>query len=91
MCRGLVFPSKFLPELVKVERSGISTIVVISIHVQHLEAVDGEEAAEDALLEPRAQHDDIVLLIHGCGGAASRRAGRGGSGEQEASAGMRRR
>ena len=32
----------------------------------HLEAVDGEEPAEDALLEPRAQHDHVVLLIHGC-------------------------
>jgi hypothetical protein len=31
----------------------------------HLEAVDGEEAAEDALLESRAEHDHIVLLIHG--------------------------
>ena len=31
----------------------------------HLEAVDGEETAEDALLEPRAQNDHVVLLIHG--------------------------
>ena len=31
----------------------------------HLEAVDGEEPAEDALLESRAQHDHVVLLIHG--------------------------
>ena len=36
------------------------------MHGAHLEAVDGEEAAEDALLEPRAQHDHVVLLIHGC-------------------------
>ena len=35
------------------------------VHGAHLEAVDGEEAAEDALLEPRAQHDHVVLLIHG--------------------------
>jgi hypothetical protein len=31
----------------------------------HLEAVNGEEATEDALLEPRAQHDHVVLLVHG--------------------------
>jgi hypothetical protein len=31
----------------------------------YLEAVDGEEAAEDALLEPRAQHDHVVLHVHG--------------------------
>ena len=30
----------------------------------HLEAIDGEEAADDALLEPRPQHDHVVLLIH---------------------------
>ena len=30
-------------------------------------SVDGEEAAEDALHEPCAQHDHIVLLIHGGG------------------------
>ena len=35
----------------------------------HLEAVDGEEAAEDALLEPRAQNDHVVLLVHGGGSA----------------------
>jgi hypothetical protein len=35
-----------------------------------LEAVDGEEAAEDALLEPRAEHDHVVLLVHGGGFAA---------------------
>jgi hypothetical protein len=34
----------------------------------YLEAVDGEEAAEDALLEPRAQHDDVVLHVHGARG-----------------------
>ena len=37
----------------------------------HLEAVDGEEAAEDALLEPRAEHDHVVLLIHGGGGGGA--------------------
>ena len=35
-----------------------------------LEAIDGEEAAEDALLEARAEHDHVVLLIHGGGFAA---------------------
>lgn len=30
-----------------------------------LEAIDGEEAAENALLEAGAEDDDIVLLIHG--------------------------
>ena len=38
--------------------------------VAYLEAVDREEAAEDALLEPRAQHDHVVLHVHG-GRAAS--------------------
>ena len=33
----------------------------------YLEAVDGEEAAEDALLEPCPQHDDVVLDVHGGG------------------------
>ena len=49
----------------------------------HLEAVDGEEAAEDALLEPRAQDDHVVLLVHG--GFS------GGSGSPGAKAAMRRR
>jgi hypothetical protein len=35
----------------------------------HLEAVDREETAEDALLEPRAQNDHVVLLVHGGGSA----------------------
>jgi len=65
MRRCFIFPPKLLPELVQVERGGISSVVVISIHVQNLEAVDGEEAAEDTLLEPRAEHDHVVLLIHG--------------------------
>jgi hypothetical protein len=43
----------------------------------YLEAVDGEEAAEDALLEPRAEHDHIVLLIHG--GRAQVSTGRAGA------------
>jgi hypothetical protein len=30
----------------------------------HLEAIHGEEATKDAFLEPRPQHDHIVLLIH---------------------------
>ena len=30
----------------------------------YLEAIDGEKTAENALLETRAQHDHIVLLIH---------------------------
>ena len=29
-----------------------------------LEAIDGEKAAEDALLEPRPQHDHVVLHVH---------------------------
>jgi len=33
----------------------------------NLEAIDGEEAADDALLEPRPQHDHVVLLIHPAG------------------------
>ena len=32
--------------------------------MENLEAVDGEEAADDAFLEPRPQHDHVVLLIH---------------------------
>lgn len=36
--------------------------------MQNLEAVDGEEAGEDALLEAGPEHDDVVLLIHGGGG-----------------------
>ena len=68
MRRWFFFPPELLPELVQVEGGGISSIVVISIHVQNLEAVDGEEAAEDALLEPRAQHDHVVLLVHGGAG-----------------------
>jgi hypothetical protein len=80
MSWGFVFPSKPLPQLVKVERGGIPSIVVISIHVQHLEAVDGEEAAEDALLEARPEHDHVVLLIHGsCSCACSVAAAGGGS------------
>lgn len=35
--------------------------------MQNLEAVDGEEAGEDALLEAGPEHDDVVLLIHGGG------------------------
>jgi hypothetical protein len=30
----------------------------------HLESIDGEEAAEDALLETRSQHDHVVLHVH---------------------------
>lgn len=33
----------------------------------NLEAIDGEEAADDAFLEPRPQHDHVVLLIHPAG------------------------
>ena len=40
-----------------------------------LEAIDGEEAAEDAFLEAGAEHNDVVFFIHGrelgeerCGG-----------------------
>jgi hypothetical protein len=40
----------------------------------YLEAVDGEEAAEDALLEPRPQHDDVVLDVHGGVDRIARRA-----------------
>ncbi len=41
----------------------------------YLEAVDGEEAAEDALLEARPQHDHVVLLIHGGERRRGRRSG----------------
>ena len=46
----------------------------------YLEAVDGEEAAEDALLEPRPQHDDVVLDVHG--GDRRRRSDRPVGGER---------
>ena len=44
----------------------------------YLEAVDGEEAAEDALLEPRAQHDHVVLHVHGGRRGGGRPGGAGG-------------
>lgn len=31
----------------------------------YLEAIDGEEAAEDAFLEAGAEHYHVVLFIHG--------------------------
>lgn len=57
--------------------------------MQNLEAVDGEEAAEDALLEASPEHDDIILLIHGrrsvkrIEGSEARRGGEGGGGERQ--------
>lgn len=33
--------------------------------MKDLEAVDGEEATEDTLLEPGSKHDDVILFIHG--------------------------
>ncbi|MEI4872588.1 hypothetical protein Q8G47_28055, partial [Klebsiella pneumoniae] len=40
-------------------------IIVISIHVQNLEAVNGEETAEDAFLETSTEHYNIIFFIHG--------------------------
>ena len=31
-----------------------------------LEAIDGEEAGDDALLQAGAQHDSVILVIHVC-------------------------
>jgi len=56
--------NEFLVELVQVERSTFSTIIIISIDVEYFLPFNTENAADDAFFQSRAQHDTIVFLIH---------------------------
>lgn len=51
----------------------------------YLEAIDGEQAAEDAFLEAGAEHNHIILFIHGAAaGALSKRSSSESSNEGRA-------
>lgn len=62
--KKLVISPKSGPKLIKIERSGLFSIIFIPIHMQNLEVIDGEKTTENALIETRAQHVHIVLCIH---------------------------
>ncbi len=64
-------------DLFEVEGGRGAAVVVVAVDVEHLEAIDGEQAGDDALLEARAEHNGVILLVHGGGG------GRGALGRAE--------
>ena len=52
--------------LLQVERRALATVVIVAVHVQNLLALDGENTAEDALRQARAEHDHVVgFVLHG--------------------------
>ena len=34
------------------------------IEIQNTQPIDGKETADDRLLQARAEHDDVIILIH---------------------------
>mmetsp|Transcript_2515 Transcript_2515/g.7585 ORF Transcript_2515/g.7585 Transcript_2515/m.7585 type:complete len:214 (+) Transcript_2515:1813-2454(+) len=61
--RGLSRPES-LPQLVKIQRRRLASVVIVAVHVQYLQAVHGQQTTNDALREASAQYDGIVLLVH---------------------------
>ena len=55
---------ELLEELGDVEGSTLCTVEVVTVEVENLLPCDGEETAQQALFEPRAACDDIIMLIH---------------------------
>mmetsp|Transcript_163308 Transcript_163308/g.396914 ORF Transcript_163308/g.396914 Transcript_163308/m.396914 type:complete len:499 (+) Transcript_163308:14-1510(+) len=64
--RRLGARAELLPEVCDVQRGAVAAVVVVPIEVKHLLAVHRQEATQNALLEARAAHDDVILLVHGC-------------------------
>lgn len=50
-------------------RGGLAAVVLIAVDMEHLLARHGQHSAEDALLQPSAEDNGVVLLIHGSAAA----------------------
>ena len=50
-------------DLGQVEGGTFTTIVVITVHVEDLLALDGEDSRQNALGQSSSQHNNVILLI----------------------------
>ena len=60
LLRHILPGPKLLPHIRQIQRCRFAAIIAISVKVEHFLAVDGEEAGEDALLQSRSEHNDVV-------------------------------
>lgn len=58
-----LIPSLY-PYLFQVQRCRRTAIIIISIHMQHLQSIHRQQTAQNAFLQPSPKHDGIVFLIH---------------------------
>jgi uncharacterized membrane protein len=57
-------PHLWCTDLLQIQRRRRAAVVVVAVQVQHLLAVDAEQARQHALDEARAEHDHVVFLVH---------------------------
>ena len=50
-------------DLGQVKGGTFTTIVVITVHVEDLLALDGEDSRQNALGQSSSQHNNVILLI----------------------------
>ena len=53
-----------LVKLLQVQRGRLTTIVGVSVHVQHLQTGNRQQTGKDALGQTSTEHNGIILIIH---------------------------
>ena len=59
MLSAVVHAQDQIADLCQVQAGTVSAIVIISVHVQNLLALYGQESGENALGEASTEHDDL--------------------------------
>jgi len=63
-CGGLLAGEELLEKLIQIQRSTISSIIVVSIHVEHLLSLNTQDSGDDTLLQTGSKNNAIVFFIH---------------------------